>query len=134
MSAWIDLEADKAFSRARAPRFLRRWMSRCRNACRYLAVLDEACMVSVGAVRDVPLDAIRGTLEPNRAFSFDGSFRPTERTRCRWLRVWRAEHAGTALPPISVVRIGDDYAVRDGHHRVSVAKAFGRSTIRAVVA
>jgi ParB-like chromosome segregation protein Spo0J len=37
------------------------------------------------------------------------------------------------LPPISVVRVGDRYAVRDGHHRVSVAKARGAVTIDATV-
>ena len=31
-------------------------------------------------------------------------------------------------------QVGDDYAIRDGHHRVSVAKALGAPTIRAVVA
>jgi len=45
-----------------------------------------------------------------------------------------AMHAGTTLPPISVVRSGDGYAVRDGHHRVSVAKWTGAATISAVVA
>jgi ParB-like chromosome segregation protein Spo0J len=37
------------------------------------------------------------------------------------------------LPPISVVRVGDGYAVRDGHHRVSVARARGAETIDATV-
>jgi hypothetical protein len=37
------------------------------------------------------------------------------------------------LPPIAVVRVGDEYAVRDGHHRVSVARARGALTIDATV-
>ena len=37
------------------------------------------------------------------------------------------------LPPIDVVRVCDAYAVRDGHHRVSVALARGALTIDAVV-
>ena len=37
------------------------------------------------------------------------------------------------LPPISVVAVGDSYAVRDGHHRVSVARARGALTIDATV-
>lgn len=37
------------------------------------------------------------------------------------------------LPPISVVPAGDGYAVRDGHHRVSVALARGALTIDALV-
>jgi ParB-like chromosome segregation protein Spo0J len=46
--------------------------------------------------------------------------------------VWLAAHRGETLPPISVIRVGDRYAVRDGHHRVSVARALGAATIDAV--
>ena len=35
--------------------------------------------------------------------------------------------------PISVVPVGDGYAIRDGHHRVSVARARGALTIDAQV-
>jgi hypothetical protein len=45
-----------------------------------------------------------------------------------------AIHQGIALPPISVVPVGEGYAIRDGHHRVSVAKARGALSIAAVVA
>ena len=44
-----------------------------------------------------------------------------------------AEQRGTPLPPISVVPVGDAYAIRDGHHRVSVARARGALTIDAIV-
>jgi ParB-like chromosome segregation protein Spo0J len=47
--------------------------------------------------------------------------------------VWVAEQRGQALPPISVARVGDAYAVRDGHHRVSVARARGALTIDATL-
>ena len=40
---------------------------------------------------------------------------------------------GEALPPISVYRVGDVHFVRDGHHRVSVARALGRDDIDATV-
>jgi hypothetical protein len=40
---------------------------------------------------------------------------------------------GEALPPISLFQIGDLYFVRDGHHRVSVAKSLGRDDIDAYV-
>jgi hypothetical protein len=84
-------------------------------------------------VREIPIDAISGTLEPSRAAMFDGCFRPTGRARSRWERVWLAEHQGAVLPPISVVQVGDGYAVRDGHHRVSVARARGAVSIDATV-
>ena len=84
-------------------------------------------------VREIPIGAISGTLEPSRAAMFDGCFRPAGRARGRWERVWLAEHRGAPLPPISVVQVGDGYAVRDGHHRVSVAKARGAVSIDATV-
>lgn len=79
-------------------------------------------------------EAIRGTTEPNRAAQFDDAFRPAGLTGRRWRSVWLAFNRGATLPPISVIRVGDDYAIRDGHHRVSVARALGVPTIRAVVA
>ena len=54
--------------------------------------------------------------------------------RKRWLRVWVAEHTGPGLGPISVVKVGEQYAVADGHHRVSVARARGAVSIDAIVA
>jgi hypothetical protein len=64
---------------------------------------------------------------------FDRCFRPAARARSRWERVWLAEQHGAVLPPISVVAVEDGYAVRDGHHRVSVAKARGAVSIDATV-
>ncbi len=81
------------------------------------------------------MDTIGGTLEPSRAAQFDRQFRPVARSaRTRWERVWRAEAGGAILPPISVVPVGDRYAVLDGPHRVSVARARGALTIDAAVA
>jgi hypothetical protein len=89
---------------------------------------------ATGPIREIPLDAIGGTLEPSRAQQFDGAFRPVAGSaRRRWERVWLAEDRGTVLPPISVVRVGEHYAVLDGHHRVSVARARGALTIDARV-
>ena len=82
---------------------------------------------------EIPLCAIRGTLEPSRARSFDAAFRPVSVAAGRWRRLWVAEERGAVLPPISVVPVADGYAVRDGHHRVSVALARGASEIDAVV-
>jgi hypothetical protein len=85
--------------------------------------------------REIPLRAITGTLEPNRTAQFDHGFRPARQARCRWLRIWIAEHRGAVLPPLSVVEVCcGHYAVRDGHHRVSVASARGATTIDAIVA
>jgi hypothetical protein len=137
---WTMAEAERAFGKAvrarRRASLLRRVLRRCAE-CAQLVIYDTHRMrrpVARPDVRDIPLDAIRGTLEPNRAAHFDSEFRPSPPARTRWLRVWLAEQRGTVLPPISVAPVGDAYAIRDGHHRVSVARARGALTISAVVA
>ena len=139
MSSWSELAAANAFRRASRARRRAALVARLRRGARLcgLAVFDETRRSGPSSgrgLREIPLDAIKGTTEPNRAAQFDEDFRPAELTRCRWQSVWLAFHRGTTLPPISVVDVGDGYAVRDGHHRVSVAKALGALTIRAVVA
>ena len=37
------------------------------------------------------------------------------------------------LEPVQLIQIGDDYFVRDGHHRISVARALGETCIDAEV-
>jgi hypothetical protein len=86
---------------------------------------------SVG-LQSVALDSIVGTVGRNR--DFDREFRPVSgRTRTRWERIATAQRKGKDMPPISVYRIGDMHFVRDGHHRVSVARALGHSHIDAYV-
>jgi hypothetical protein len=139
MSAWAELEADRAFAAAARARRRSMLVARLRRQCRgLLAVYDQPLRRHSGSsasrgVQDIPVEAICATTEPNRASQFDASFRPAPVTRCRWLRVFEAELRGTPLPPVSVVRVGDGYALRDGHHRVSVARARGATMIRAVV-
>jgi hypothetical protein len=80
----------------------------------------------------VPLDAIVGTVD--RAADFDRGFRPTTtRLRSRWERIAAAQRRGEPLPPVSLFKVGELYFVRDGHHRVSVAKSLGRPDIDAYV-
>jgi hypothetical protein len=139
MSTWTRMEAEQAFKRVRRARRWATIAARLRRSARLcgLCVFDETKRNGSAAtrgVREIALDAIMGTTEPNRAAQFDHQFRPTELTRCRWLSVWLANHSGKTLPPISVVRVDDGYAIRDGHHRVSVAKALGIPSISAVVA
>ena len=82
--------------------------------------------------QQVRLADIRGT--EGRASDFDDQFYPlSELTRKRWVSVARAMEAGLALPPVQLIRVGGEYFVRDGHHRVSVARALGQETIDADV-
>ena len=140
MHSWAQIEAEKAFSSARRARrraSLARRLRGDREACGQLPIHDETALRSGSAtglgLREIPLEAISGTVEPNRAAQFDREFRPASLTRSRWQSVWLATQRGTLLPPISVVPVGDAYAIRDGHHRVSVARARGALTIDAIV-
>jgi hypothetical protein len=83
-------------------------------------------------VRTVPLESIVGSVDRTR--DFDRRFRPTtQRVRPRWERIALAKRRGEAMPPIDVYRVGDAHFVRDGHHRVSVARAHGEPVIDAHV-
>ena len=70
----------------------------------------------------MPLSAIRGS--ENRVTDFDAHFHPLRYgLRPRWVQVALAILQGRGLPAIELIRAGDCYYVRDGHHRVSVAQA-----------
>jgi hypothetical protein len=83
-------------------------------------------------VTSIPIESIVGTVD--RRKEFDREFRPTSsRARARFERIAEASRRGVALPPIDVYRIGELHFVRDGHHRVAVARVQGRDTIDARV-
>jgi hypothetical protein len=97
-------------------------------------VVDALGMVGEAdlGLQTIALDSIVGTVDRTR--DFDRGFRPTTpRVRGRWQRIAAAQRRGEAFPPISVYRVGDLHFVRDGHHRVSVAKSLGRADIDAYV-
>jgi hypothetical protein len=83
-------------------------------------------------LQTIDVDSIVGTVDRTR--EFDRDFRPTTpRMRERWERIAEAQRRGEDMPPIDVYRVGELHFVRDGHHRVSVARAQGRGTIEANV-
>ena len=83
-------------------------------------------------LRDISLDAIVGSV--GRYSDFTRSFLPRhDSDRGRWARVQMAVTDLAGVPPIEVYQIGDVYFVRDGNHRVSVARQFDAPTIQAYV-
>jgi len=83
-------------------------------------------------MREVPLDAIIGSV--SRYNDFDRAFLPRQtHTRDRWENVDSAHLQDIILPPIEVYQIGDAYFVKDGNHRVSVARLKGQAYIDAYV-
>jgi hypothetical protein len=80
----------------------------------------------------VQIRSIKGS--EGRSDDFDRDFNPIQtRTTYRWMSVATARSAGVTLPPVELIQIGGDYCVRDGHHRISVARAFGEDFIDAEV-
>lgn len=81
-------------------------------------------------IQIVPLDAIVGS--EGRAVDFDRSFMPrSTHTKQRWTRVVNAHLNAVALPPVELIKIGAIYFVRDGNHRISVARQHGQREIEA---
>jgi hypothetical protein len=134
-------DAQDDFSRARRAQLLAELGRRLRREPDDVALIlpfDEVveALGMVGEVelglQTIPLDSVVGTVDRTR--DFDRGFRPTTtRVRGRWQRIAAAQRRGEAFPPISVYRVGDLHFVRDGHHRVSVAKSLGREDIDAYV-
>ena len=82
-------------------------------------------------LRRVPIHAIIGSESKSR--DFDRSFNPRHAYQeQRWLRVAQA-YRMDRLPPVELVEVAGRYFVRDGHHRVSVARAMGAVEIDAEV-
>src|ERR1700716_1311025 len=82
--------------------------------------------------RAVDLDAIVGSV--GRYRDFDAVFlpRPTPHKRS-WLSIDRAHYEDVILPPVELYQLGATYFVKDGNHRVSVARQRGQLFIDATV-
>lgn len=93
--------------------------------------IDEGSRSYLGS-QAVPIDRIRGS--ESRREDFDSNLRPLrEHNRQRWVNIAVARLSGTPLPPVELIHVGGFYFIRDGHHRVSVARALGERFIDALV-
>ena len=134
-------DAQNDFQRARRQRVLAELGRRLRREPNDVALIlpFEEVVEALGRVgerylgmRSISLDSIVGTVDRTR--EFDRRFRPLSgRVRGRWERIAAAQRRGESMPPISVYRIGDLHFVRDGHHRVSVARSLRLDVIDAYV-
>jgi hypothetical protein len=80
----------------------------------------------------VPVNLIVGS--ESRSDDFDNQFNPLKpHLLQRWVGIALARRSGVVLPPVELIRVGDEYYVRDGHHRISVAKMWGQLDIEAVI-
>ena len=69
----------------------------------------------------IPIDKIVGSV--GRYRDFDRAYLPTQTaTAQRWIGISKARYKDIDLPPIEAYKIGEVYFVKDGNHRVSVAR------------
>lgn len=143
-SLHLDLpeqEAAKEFASARKKALLRRigTFLRRRPSSNRLLSLDVATEVlgpwrqAYLGRRTVPVKSIVGS--EGRYADFDDEFLPLQgSSEEKWRSVYAALRRGEELPPVSLLKVGDAYFVRDGNHRVSVARWLGIAALDADVA
>lgn len=132
------IEAQFDFDASRRHAFWNEVRAVLRGRARTLLSFNEVMRVAKmegrveRGVQEIPLDRIKGS--EGRVRDFDASFLPLRpRLRDRWTDVETLMLKGVEMPPIEVYSVGELYFVKDGHHRVSVARHLGRETIRANV-
>lgn len=92
----------------------------------------RAQAMSDQGLHDIPLDAIIGSA--GRYTDFTRTFLPRhDADEERWARVLIATNELAGLAPIEVYQIGEAYFVKDGHHRISVARSLGATHIQGYV-
>jgi hypothetical protein len=96
-----------------------------------VAALGPREIIPLG-LKTVSLDSIVGSTD--RVGGFDRHFRPTTgQPRERFERLAAAARRGEPFPPVDLYRVGALHFVRDGHHRVAVARALDWQVIPAYV-
>lgn len=131
-------QATMDFERAHRRALWNRMRHRLAGKSAYLPtlvdMLTQQCTANVIDRRSqtIRIDQIVGSWHPN--FGFDANFMPTKTNmRQRWLRIRLAYFEQKNMPAIDVIQVGDCYYIRDGHHRVSVARFLGQAFIDANV-
>lgn len=136
--SWIDQITRDDFNRARRKAFVARLGALInRNTNELLSFEEVRSHLNIRSLhhlgnRPVCLDQIVGS--ESRYVDFDRQFAPRhDATRLRWMSIDRAHHEAVPLPAVELYKIGDIYFVKDGHHRISVARLQGQSFIDAIV-
>ncbi len=136
--AFTESQTEEDFAKARNKALF--------NEIQHLLSPEEASLISLNDVKQllrpkqetyvgmkvIPIEKIVGS--EGRYKDFDNHFFPKSSfLKTRWEHVDEAAIKDIILPPIKVYEIAGLYFVRDGNHRVSVAKARGTEFIDAEV-
>lgn len=137
MSLTLTTESAKDFSDARRQAEFESWLNFFTGRPNDLLSFEEVRQnlklqdSAYKGLKEIELDKIVGST--GRYRDFTRSFLPkTDQTQDRWRRV-DAIAQDMGFPPIEVYKVGDVYFVRDGNHRVSVARKNKAKTIEAYV-
>jgi hypothetical protein len=135
---WAARQAEANFQEARRKALLATILDTLRRQpSNLLAFEDVRARLNVRGQRYlghqvVSLDHIIGS--EGRYGDFDRRFLPRSDTlKQRWSNIDKARQLDVALPPVDLYKIGDVYFVRDGNHRVSVARQQGQVFMDAYV-
>ena len=134
----ITTQITDDFERARRKAFWRRLAAALLRRDNGLLSFDHARQhlraqaQHYGGLRTVLISQVVGSVSRYR--DFDRAFLPRQTTtRFRWQSVDRAYYEDVALPPVELYQLGETYFVKDGNHRVSVARERGQEFIDAYV-
>jgi hypothetical protein len=134
----VERQAKNDFEKALAKGFWRSFWSWFTQSDNKLMPFDEVRKAlpannqhDIG-MREIFVDKIVGSV--GRYQDFDRAFLPRHQfMRSRWVSIDRAHYQDVILPPIEAYKIGDVYFVKDGNHRVSVARQRGQAYIDAYI-
>lgn len=129
----VELDYARARRRALVGRLLAWVGKRCASLCAFEDARREHGAVSQRWLgrRTVQVGRVVGSV--GRWRDFDSGFMPARASAGRWKRVDLAFRTGRDLPPVILYKLGDEYFVHDGNHRVSVARFEGVEMIDAEV-
>jgi hypothetical protein len=134
------IRSESEFNRAKVKGFLEIILGKITGHNMHLLSFDEVVrklnlrQSIYRGVQEIPLKNIVGST--GRYEDFTRHFLPRSgnaRNKERWRNIYTLAETGKGFPPIDVYKIDQVYFVKDGNHRVSVARALGWDTIQAHV-
>jgi hypothetical protein len=134
------IQSETEFNRAKMKGFLEMMLGLITGHNMHLLSFDEVVrklklkQSIYRGVQEIPLKNIAGST--GRYEDFTRHFLPRssdQRNKERWRTIYTLAQTGKGFPPIDVYKIDQTYFVKDGNHRVSVARKLGWDTIQAHV-
>ncbi len=138
--ALVYTRSESEFGRARTRAFLETILGLITGKNMHLLSFDEVVQklrlkqAVYRGLQEIPLENIVGST--GRYEDFTRKFLPkiyNHREKERWRSIYTLAVTGKGFPPIDVYKIDQVYFVKDGNHRVSVARELGWKTIQAHV-